>query len=56
VAASQDALAQLQRRVDDRVRTAIEGMTSLSQIQKDLSQISSRLEALEKKISDMESR
>ncbi len=54
VAASQEALGQFQRRVDERVRAAIEGMASLSDIRKDLQQISTRIDEIEKKLRDLE--
>jgi polyhydroxyalkanoate synthesis repressor PhaR len=54
VATSQDAVTGFQKRVDDRVRAAVEGMTSVTQVQKDLSSISARIEALEKKLRDLE--
>ncbi len=54
VAASQEALSQLQRRLDERVRSAVEGMSSLSEIRRDVQQISARLDDLEKKLRDLE--
>jgi peptidoglycan hydrolase CwlO-like protein len=54
VAASQEAVAQFQRRVDERVRTALEGMSSLSDLRRDLTSIAERIESLEKKLEEIE--
>ncbi len=54
VAASQESVAQFQRRVDERVRTALEGMSSLSDVRRDLSSLSDRIAELEKKLQDLE--
>jgi polyhydroxyalkanoate synthesis repressor PhaR len=54
VAASQEAVAQFQRRVDERVRTALEGMANLSELRRDLTEISDRIAALEKKLEEIE--
>jgi polyhydroxyalkanoate synthesis repressor PhaR len=53
VAASQEAFSQLQRRLDERVRSTFEGMSNLPEIRKELQQISQRLEELEKKLREM---
>ncbi len=53
VAASQEAFSQLQRKLDERVRSTFEGMSNLPEIRKELQQISQRLEELEKKLKDM---
>jgi polyhydroxyalkanoate synthesis repressor PhaR len=54
VSASQEALAQLQRRLDERVRSAVEGMASISDLKKELQQAASRIEELEKKVRELE--
>jgi polyhydroxyalkanoate synthesis repressor PhaR len=54
VAASQEAVTQFQRRVDERVRTAVEGMSSLPEIKRELQQISTRLEELDRRLKDLE--
>lgn len=54
VAASQEAVSQFQRRVDERVRTALDGMSSLSDLRRDISELSERIAALEKKLHGME--
>jgi len=40
VQASQEAVTALQRRVDDRVRAAVEGMSNLSEVKRSLDEIS----------------
>jgi polyhydroxyalkanoate synthesis repressor PhaR len=54
VAASQEAVAQFQRRVDERVRTALEGMSNLPDLRRDLTTLAERIEALEKKLEQLE--
>ena len=54
VAASQEAVSQFQRRVDDRVRTAMEGMNSLSDLRREVSSLSERIAELERKLGDLE--
>jgi polyhydroxyalkanoate synthesis repressor PhaR len=54
VAASQEAVTQFQRRLDERIRLAVEGVSSVSEIKRDLAQIASRLDELEKKLRDLE--
>jgi polyhydroxyalkanoate synthesis repressor PhaR len=56
VAASQEAVAQFQRRVDERVRTALESMSSLSDVRRDLTALSDRIGELERKLQDLEKR
>ena len=53
VAASQDAVSQFQRRVDERVRTAFDGMSSLSDLRSDISQLAERISELEKRLDKM---
>ena len=53
VAASQDAVSQFQRRVDERVRTALDGMSSLSDLRSDISQLAERISELEKRLDKM---
>jgi polyhydroxyalkanoate synthesis repressor PhaR len=53
VAASQEAVSQFQRRVDERVRTALDGMSSLSDLRRDISQLAERISELEKKLDQM---
>ncbi|HEX9291560.1 MAG TPA: polyhydroxyalkanoate synthesis regulator DNA-binding domain-containing protein [Anaeromyxobacteraceae bacterium] len=54
VAASQEAVAQFQRRVDERVRTALEGMSTLSDLRRDIVQLSDRIAELERKLQDLD--
>jgi polyhydroxyalkanoate synthesis repressor PhaR len=54
VSTSQEALTTLQKRVDERIRTALDGVGSLGSLQKELSQLTGKLEALEKKLKDLE--
>ena len=54
VAASQEAVTQFQRRVDERVRTAVEGMSSLPEIKRELQQIATRLDEIDARLKDLE--
>ena len=54
VAASQEAVAQFQRRVDERVRTALEGMSTLSDLRRDIVQLSDRIAEFERKLQDLD--
>jgi polyhydroxyalkanoate synthesis repressor PhaR len=56
VQASQDAVALLQKRVDERVRAAMEGMSSLSEVRRTLDDVSRRIEALEKRLEELASK
>jgi polyhydroxyalkanoate synthesis repressor PhaR len=53
VQTSQEALAAFQRKVDDRVRSAVEGMTSLSEAREQLDRISERIAKLEQRLDDL---
>lgn len=54
VATSQEAVAQFQRRVDERVRTAVEGMSSVTDLRRDLTALSDRIAQLEQRLNDLE--
>jgi polyhydroxyalkanoate synthesis repressor PhaR len=54
VAASQEAVAQFQRRVDDRVRATVDGMANLPELRKDLQTLTARLEDLERRLSELD--
>jgi len=54
VAASQEAVSQFQRKVDERVRTALDGMSSLSDLRRDISELSERIADLERKLQEIE--
>jgi polyhydroxyalkanoate synthesis repressor PhaR len=51
---SQRALEEWQKRVDERVRSGLEAVTGLSQLQRDVARLHERLDALEKKLSSLE--
>ena len=53
VQTSQEAVAALQKKVDERVRAAVEGMSSLSEVRRSLDEIAHRIEALEKKVDEL---
>jgi polyhydroxyalkanoate synthesis repressor PhaR len=53
VQASQEAMVALQRRVDERVRSAVEGMSSLGELRHQLEDIAQRIEGLEKRLDDL---
>jgi polyhydroxyalkanoate synthesis repressor PhaR len=53
VQASQEAMVALQRRVDDRVRSAVEGMSNLGELRRQLEDIGQRIEGLEKRLDDI---
>jgi polyhydroxyalkanoate synthesis repressor PhaR len=54
VVTSQEAVAQFQRRIDERVRMALEGMSSLSDLRRDMGQLADRIAQLEKKLEALE--
>jgi len=54
VSASQEAVGQFQRRVDERVRAAVEGIANLPDLRRDMQQIVSRLDDLEKRLRELE--
>ncbi len=54
VAASQEAVTQFQRRVDERIRAAVDGMANLPELRKDLQQLSARLDDLERRLADLD--
>ncbi len=53
VQASQETMAALQKRVDERVRQAVEGMSSLSELRRGLDDMTRRIEALEKRLDEL---
>ncbi len=53
VQASQEAVTALQRKVDERVRTAMEGMSNLGDVKRSLDDLSRRIEGLEKKLDEL---
>ncbi len=54
VSASQQALAGLQRRIDERVRGAAEGIQNFPEVKRQLDEIAKRIESLEKKLDDQD--
>jgi len=53
MAASQEAVAQFQRRVDERVRTALDSMNSASEMRREILRLSERIDELEKKLDEL---
>ena len=53
VQTSQETMATFQKRVDDRVRAAVEQMTTVSDARKQLDDISRRIEALEQRLDEL---
>jgi len=53
VQASQEAMATVQRRIDERVRSAVEGVTSLGEARKQMEEMARRIEELEKRLDDV---
>ncbi|MBK9516806.1 MAG: transcriptional regulator [Anaeromyxobacter sp.] len=53
VSASQEALASLQKRIDERVRAAAEGVQHLPEVNRQLEDISQRIAALESKLDEL---
>jgi polyhydroxyalkanoate synthesis repressor PhaR len=50
VQVSQEAMAALQRRVDERVRAAVEGVSNLAEVRRQLEEVTQRLEGLERRL------
>jgi polyhydroxyalkanoate synthesis repressor PhaR len=53
VSASQDAVTALQKRIDERVRAAAEGVQNLPEVKRQLDDISARIAALEAKLDEL---
>jgi polyhydroxyalkanoate synthesis repressor PhaR len=53
VQASQEAMSSVQRKVDERVRSAVEGMSNLGELRRQLDEISARIEGLEKRLDEI---
>ena len=53
VSASQEALSGLQKRIDERIRAAAEGVQHLPEVKRQLDDISQRIESLEKKLEEL---
>ena len=54
MALSQKAVEDWQRKLDERIKIVVEGMTSMPALAKDLHELEKRLAALEKKLDDLE--
>ncbi len=53
VQTSQEAVSAIQKKVDDRVRAAVESMSSLAEVRRSLDEISKRIEGLEKRLDEI---
>lgn len=53
VQTSQEAMVSLQRRVDERVRSTVEGMSNLTEVRTQLEDISKRLAELEQRLEEL---
>ena len=53
VQTSQEAMAAFQKRVDERVRSAVEGMSNLADIRRQLDDVSRRIDGLEKRLDEI---
>jgi polyhydroxyalkanoate synthesis repressor PhaR len=54
LAVSREAIAAIQNRLDERVRNAIDGVSHVGEVRKQLDDISTRLAELERRLEDME--
>jgi polyhydroxyalkanoate synthesis repressor PhaR len=54
VAASQEAVAQIQKKVDDRVRQTIEGIQSVPELKKEIGRLQDRIAELETRLREMQ--
>jgi polyhydroxyalkanoate synthesis repressor PhaR len=54
LATSQEALLQLQRKLDERIRSGIEGFSHLPEIRKQLTEVSTRMDEIEKRLRDLD--
>jgi polyhydroxyalkanoate synthesis repressor PhaR len=54
VATSQEAVAQFQRRIDERVKAAMEGMSSFADLQRDIGEIGRKLDEIERRLNELE--
>src|SRR5512146_1695543 len=53
VQSSQEAMLALQRKVDERVRATVEGMSNLGEVRRQLEEIARRIEGLEKRLDEV---
>jgi polyhydroxyalkanoate synthesis repressor PhaR len=54
VSASQEAVGQFQRRVDERVRAAVEGIVNLPEMRKEMQEVIARLDELERRLREID--
>jgi polyhydroxyalkanoate synthesis repressor PhaR len=54
VVTSQEALGQFQRRIDERVKAAVEGMTSFADPQREVQELTRKLDAIERRLDELE--
>lgn len=54
LAVSREALGAIQHRLDERVRTAIDGVSHVGDLRKQLEEISGRISELERRLEDLE--
>ncbi|MFO0584152.1 MAG: polyhydroxyalkanoate synthesis regulator DNA-binding domain-containing protein [Anaeromyxobacter sp.] len=52
VTASQEAVAAVQKRIDERVRSAIEGVSSIGEARRQMEEMAKRIEELEKRLDE----
>ena len=53
VQTSQETVAALQKKVDERVRAAVDGMANLAEVRRSLEEIARRIEGLEKRLDEI---
>ncbi len=53
VQSSQEAVSAVQRRIDERVRAAMEGMSNLGEVRRQLDEIARRIDGLEQKLEEL---
>jgi len=51
---TEEAIAALQHRLDERVRNVVDGVSHVGEVRKQLDDISARLTELERRLEDME--
>ncbi len=56
VQSSQEAMLTFQRKVDERVRATVEGMSNLGEVRRQLEEIARRIEGLEKRLDEAASK
>jgi polyhydroxyalkanoate synthesis repressor PhaR len=54
VATSQEAVVQFQRKIDERVKAAMEGMSSFGDLQRELAELNRKLDEMEKRLDEIE--